>query len=599
MSESQTKTCQNCQSSFVIVAQDFQFYEKINVPPPTFCWLCRAQRRFAFRNERALFKRKSDFSGKDIFATYPQSVPFPVYAQNEWFSDEWDPMEHGQDYDFSRPFFEQFQELSNKVPKPAKSATGFSKNSDYSNNCTNLKNCYLIFNAGYDEDCAYGNAVNHSNNCFDNANVYRCELTYENFNSARSSRSFFSVLAVDSTDIYFSKNLRGCNDCFGCVNLRNKSYYIFNRPYAKEEYRKKIEEFDFGSYASLGEIAGRAYDSWLQFPCRFMEKGTTSVDVSGEYVYGSKNVKKTYQAIGGEDLRYCQYVNYRPIKDCYDHSVYGENTELSYECAMVGDHTYNTRFCLQTWTSCKDLEYCEYCVSSSDLFGCVGLRNKQHCILNKQYSKESFDKLRMKIITHMNEMPYIDKGGREYRYGEFFPAEFSPFGYNETIAQEHFPLTREEILGQGYNWRDIESSKYSVTVEPNQLPDHIKDVKDGILKEIIGCAHDEKCDHGCTGAFRIIPQELEFYRRFNLPPPRLCVNCRHRERLTKRNSLRLYDRRCQCAGTHSENKVYTNDSQNHQPHKPDQHCPNEFQTSYAPDREEIVYCEPCYQAEVV
>ena len=28
-------------------------------------------------------------------------------------------------------------------------------------------------------------------------------------------------------------------------------------------------------------------------------------------------------------------------------------------------------------------------------------------------------------------------------------------------------------------------------------------------------------------------------------------------------------------------------------------CPNEFETSYAPDRPEIVYCEQCYQAEVI
>ena len=28
-------------------------------------------------------------------------------------------------------------------------------------------------------------------------------------------------------------------------------------------------------------------------------------------------------------------------------------------------------------------------------------------------------------------------------------------------------------------------------------------------------------------------------------------------------------------------------------------CPNEFETTYSPDRPEIVYCEQCYQQEVV
>ena len=31
-------------------------------------------------------------------------------------------------------------------------------------------------------------------------------------------------------------------------------------------------------------------------------------------------------------------------------------------------------------------------------------------------------------------------------WGEFFPSSLSPFGYNETVAQEHFPMSREEVL---------------------------------------------------------------------------------------------------------------------------------------------------------
>ena len=46
----------------------------------------------------------------------------------------------------------------------------------------------------------------------------------------------------------------------------------------------------------------------------------------------------------------------------------------------------------------------------------------------------------------MNEMPYKDKKGNIYKYGEFFPAELSPFFYNETTAQEYFPLTKEAPL---------------------------------------------------------------------------------------------------------------------------------------------------------
>jgi hypothetical protein len=184
----------------------------------------------------------------------------------------------------------------------------------------------------------------------------------------------------------------------------------------------------------------------------------------------------------------------------------------------------------------------------------------------------------------MNDMPYVDKKGREYRYGEFFPPELSPFAYNETITQEYFPLTKEEALEKGYRWKDPDLKEYKVTKQSNDLPDQIKDVDDSIFKETIGCLHEGKCNHQCTTAFRIVPEELSFYRRMNLPVPRLCPNCRHYERLKQRNPLKLWHRVCMC------------DRSNH---NHTGKCPNEFETSYSPERKEIVYCEQCYQAEVV
>ena len=70
--KSQNVICQNCRGEFIIEPDDFLFYEKIKVPPPTFCPLCRAERRLAFRNEKRLFKVKNSFTGKDMFSLYPQ-----------------------------------------------------------------------------------------------------------------------------------------------------------------------------------------------------------------------------------------------------------------------------------------------------------------------------------------------------------------------------------------------------------------------------------------------------------------------------------------------------------------------------------------------
>jgi ferredoxin len=202
------------------------------------------------------------------------------------------------------------------------------------------------------------------------------------------------------------------------------------------------------------------------------------------------------------------------------------------------------------------------------------VRSKQYCILNKQYSKEEYEALVPRIIEHMNESPYVDKKGREYRYGDFMPPELSPYAYNESIAQDYFPLTREQAIERGYPWRDAQQKQYEVTSKAEDLPDHIRDVEEGILAEVIGCQHDGKCNDGCSTAFKITDNELTFYQKMEIPLPRLCFNCRFVERLQKKLPMRLFDRACAKCGT-------------------------EMKTSYGPDRPEVVYCEQCYQAEVV
>ena len=587
------RNCQNCRQDFTIDEADFEFYKKIQVPPPTFCWLCRAQRRLAFRNDRALYPRTSSMSGEKIFSTYPEDVPFPVYTQPEWHGDGWDALSYGRDYDFSRPFLEQFYELWKVVPRPAKSIT-IIYNSDYSNNASDLKNCYLVFNTTGAEDCAYGNAISHSRNSFDNSHARHLELSYQNFWALKSSRAIYCSQFAECTDIYFSKNLRGCNNCFGCVGLRSKSYCFFNEQLTKDEYQKRVAQYDLGSYAGLQKTLMETRAFWEKFPVKYLE-GMRNTNVSGGYVSLSKNVKNSYLVVGGEDMRYCQYMDEPSPKDCYDHLIWGHTTSLSYECAMTGE-CHNTRFCLQTYTNIEDTEYTEYCRSCSHVFGSISLQNKQYCILNKQYTKEQYEELVPKIRKHMIDMPYKSKAGHVYRYGEFFPPEFSPFGYNETLAQEHLPLTPDVAATQGFNWREIERKNHTVTLPHGQIPDHIKDAGDDILKQVIGCSHEGKCDHGCTGAFRIIPQELQYLRKMNLALPRLCVNCRHRERISQRNPIPMHKSHCMCAGGKSENGVYTNiENHAHGAGK----CPVVFETTFVPERSSMVYCEECYNAEMV
>src|SRR3989338_8999435 len=113
-----TKVCQNCKTEFRIEPEDLAFYKKINVPEPTFCQDCRLQRRMAWRNERMLYRRKCMAPGhtEDLISNFAPEKPYIIYDQDFWWSDAWDPMSYCAEYDFSRPFFEQWLALKRRVP---------------------------------------------------------------------------------------------------------------------------------------------------------------------------------------------------------------------------------------------------------------------------------------------------------------------------------------------------------------------------------------------------------------------------------------------------------------------------------------------------
>ena len=178
----------------------------------------------------------------------------------------------------------------------------------------------------------------------------------------------------------------------------------------------------------------------------------------------------------------------------------------------------------------------------------------------------------------MNNIPYVDKKGATYKYGEFYPIELSPFGYNETYAPEVVSLTKEEAKNNGYNWQDnIQRTTGKETLPPEKIPDSIKEVKDNIVDEVFKCIE-------CERNYKIILNELIFYKKMQIPIPRRCLYCRYATRIKRRNPFKLWYRQCMC------------EKQNH--FHGTGKCEVEFETSYDPDRPEIIYCEKCYQAEV-
>ena len=549
---SENRICQNCKASFTVDAQDFEFYEKIKVPAPTFCPECRLQHRLLQRNERSLYKRKCDLCGEGIIAMYSPNKPYKVFCPSCWYGDKWDPMDYGKEYDFAKPFFAQLKELQLVVPHLSLLQER-SVNSPWINYETDDKNCYLNFGGHLNEDSAYNQYSLKNKDCFDNFWLMRGEYCYGNILCGNCYKTFYSIFCYDCRDTYFSFDCRNCSNIIGCSGLRHKQYYIFNQPVTKEKYEEFFNEHTLSSYNVREELRRRSKEIWRATPQRaaFIEK---SVDVTGNLIKESKNCHECLSAEKTEDSKHVLYV--LDVKDSYDTTSVWQ-AELCHEF-LAGLKCSNIKFCTAVLDNSSRLEYCHLMFNCHDCFGCINLRNKSHCILNKQYSKEEYETLVDKIKTHM---------GKSEEYGKFFPAEFSPFSYDETVAYEWFPLDKDEIIKRGFNWDDHEAgNKYEIS--SYTIPDDIGDVKDDILEKILKCERSGK-------PYRIIPMELEFCRKFNVPIPRLAPFERHRERLEFIvNHHKLHLRKC--GG-----------------------CDQQIDSVYTENEFPIVYCDRCYQAEVI
>ncbi len=546
---SEKRTCQNCKKEFTIEPEDFAFYARIDVPTPKLCPRCRQQRRMMFRNFKTLYKRNSDRSMKSLVSMYSPQAPYKIWSHEEWWQDDWDPKSFGRDFDFSRTFTEQFQELLLSVPRFA--LMNFNSEAcEYSNFTNGSKNCYLVFGCVEDEGCSYGHIVWESKDSLDNLYLHKSELCYGCVDCLNSYRLFYSGECEDCSDSIGLYDCKGCTDCVGCVGLRQKSRHIFNQPVSKEEYDKFLAEHPLGDTKSIELILGKREELRKNLPQKNYF-GSHNNDVSGNHIHNAKNVQHSFDVQGGENSKFAYTA--RNVVDSYD-VAFSPDIEYSYEAltCMKSNRAYFCHICL----SSTDAYYSDNCFSCSNIFGCAGLKSEEYCIFNKKYSKEEYVELKSKIIEHMK------KTGE---WGEFFSAKLSPFKYNESISQEYFPLKKDEALEMGYGWRDdLPYTTGQETLKNDALPREPGLISIELCKEVLAC---DKCSRN----YKLTEGEVGFYKNAGLLVPRMCFDCRHANRMSQRNTRDLWPGVCAM-------------------------CGSEFKTSYSPEQQKQykIYCETCY-----
>ena len=382
--------------------------------------------------------------------------------------------------------------------------------------------------------------------CFDMTRCYNCNNSRQCYNSDELD------LCIDLTDSYLNFDCNNSQQLIGCVSLKNKALHILNEPVELAEYEETLHKLKTNK-AYRDEFNEKYQQLKQSIPKRLTWNVNTEQSI-GDYLKNTKNAHYCFNCMDIEDCMFCEGIVNN--KNCCD-LTRGSGMELCYECEGIVDLSRSC-FCNLTY-QCHSLLYCDNGHSSDNCFGCFSFKSAQYCILNKQYTKEQYEELVPRIIEHMKSTS---------EWGEFFPSAKASFCYNQSKAMAEFPLSKQVVQEKNLQWfnsQDTDTSGINA-IEANRLPEDITTVPDDMLNYVIKSEEDGRL-------FRLIPQELSFYRSKGLPIPHRHPNQRQQALRARQNASKFYQRNCG-------------------------HCAKSIQTTYSPDSPEQVYCDECYLSEV-
>jgi len=540
------RICRECNKKFEVQAEDINFYKMFRVPPPTMCPKCRQIQRFGFlMRVPKFFKRPCVAPGhtEDIVTIFPPSSPHKIYDNHYWYSDSWDPVSYGRSYNFNQKFFDQFRDLFFDVPHLALERDLTSINSEYTLGGRWGKNNYYCGGSFKSEECLFCDDIRFSKSCIDCSKVWNSEFCYACVESDRCSRCVFVVDSVQCLDSAFLYDCKNCTSCFLSANLRNKSYVFENKQLTKEEYQRKIASLNLGD-KDIFKNAVRRFEEVFKNALHRSLRLTNSTNCVGDSLSNCSDCFWTFDGNNGQNFRFVE--TFEKSKDAMDSCYNADNAERIYG-VVNGTGSKSVLFGFYVRVS-NEIEYSSELTNCQNCFGCVGLKNKKFHIFNKPYSENDYWKLVDEIKFKM-----LNDG----EYGELPPLSLGLFPYQSSKGQQIYPINREEATKRNIPWYDEPESRALKNTNPINS------------QEVLYCEITGK-------PFKIVGEELKFYKYMNLPIPTKHPWQRMMERIPFEHPFEIFPFVCPKCGEESFS-IYNEEKQ------------KQFK----------IFCEKCYLKEVV
>lgn len=452
------------------------------------------QQLWAFWQHFWIHKRKSDFSWKNIVSVFSEKCPYPVWHKDEWISNSNPPFTI---YDDKKDFWEQVWQLFSTCPM-AHNTSLWNENCEYTDDSWYSKNCYLCHSIANCEDCKYSYRTFQTKNCYFTVFSFDSEFCIDLVYWYNCYNVKYAIDVKRCKNSAFLFDCQDCEDCLLCWNLRSKRYCIANKQYEKSEYEKEVKKYNLNSKKVYNTLKNQFLD-FIKTNAWWKSLHFDNVENSSwDYLANCKDCENCFSIQASENNK--NSVRAYNIKNT-SYTIWNYNCENTHYSTIVQWNCYDVKF----WYNVAESKFMEYCINCQDCencFLCAWLVWKKYFILNKEYSKESYETEKNRIVESM-KMKWI--------YGEFFPAYFSPTSYDESLSSVYVPLTKEEQkkewfrvieenYGQKWDYKDI-----------SKLPDNLLDFNsDDLIKKWFW-------DDDYHRPFQILKEDIEFYKKLWVP----------------------------------------------------------------------------------
>jgi hypothetical protein len=525
------KVCKVSGRTFDTTPEEEKIYAEFALPTPDTSQEERVRRLLSFRNDRKFFWRSCSKTEERIYSIYPTSVLFPVYRNEIWLQTDWSPFSFGAEYDLKIGFLEQLYLLWKMVPRPASSFWEGSGNVLQDN--FNSENNTFLFESVGAKNAHYSMRIKEGSDLLDCYFVTRSSRCYKAVDCHDSNNIRWSEHSYRCRDSAFLADCVDCKNCLFCVGLRGREYCIWNEQLSAAEYQRQLEQLDLSSRRVVDDAKER-FSEFLKeksfSPWFFFETQRST----GNALVRTNNCNYAFECVDSEDV----FIGGGLSKWNGAVEVFGigENGRQVTHSVGVGHNAFNVSHSIDCSNAISDLEYCFNCYESKNLFGCVGLRHAEYCVLNRQYAKEEYFKVVAEIVKNLQS---------KRLYHKPLNIKFSPFPYNLSAAYDFFPLTKVQADMLKYSWDDKEEH-----IRPRQLLggkiseslDHITDIDQSeLFSSVFLCELSGK-------PFQISPAEYDLCHLLNVPPPIRAFEQRYKDHLFKMGNRVLLKRKDSLSG---------------------------------------------------